>query len=330
MFALCGRCLPAQKEIVGFATYTFFPVGNERMHYTFGSGGIAGCEYIMMLKAIYDTNPDALRDVSSCSGSSTGSLAVVYLITQTYAAGSASDHHTAAFNAAKTIAHSDITTTALRIREALYDFTDFIGLSRTCTLAQLAKESSCTFPFYIWTTEVSSGEVSLSAESHPDLSIVDAMYMSCAIPFLVPPIHYRGGIYVDGGISRDIPILHPHATNVVMMCSSDFNPGDNHIINIMSQLTRQLTYAYVHYLGELANTQVFIFRANSLMDTTVHMYAAGLRGYTQGIEFTTPIFVSLLGFLTVHLHLSTSTVAEPTLDGSACVHNHCQCDYEHE
>lgn len=42
--------------------------------------------------------------------------------------------------------------------------------------------------------------------SFPDLDIIDALLMSCSIPFLIEPFIFEGSIHIDGGILDNFPV----------------------------------------------------------------------------------------------------------------------------
>jgi predicted acylesterase/phospholipase RssA len=43
-------------------------------------------------------------------------------------------------------------------------------------------------------------------DTHPDMNILDALYITCAVPVLFVPIMYKGKMYVDGGVGDNFPI----------------------------------------------------------------------------------------------------------------------------
>ena len=60
---------------------------------------------------------------------------------------------------------------------------------------------------YFYTTDINSFTVEeLSYLKTPDLSIVKAVTMSSALPFLFKPIEYNNRIYVDGGFMNNYPL----------------------------------------------------------------------------------------------------------------------------
>ena len=48
--------------------------------------------------------------------------------------------------------------------------------------------------------------VYFSAESQPSMRVMDAIEITTCIPYIYRPIHYRGEMYVDGGLVRPIPL----------------------------------------------------------------------------------------------------------------------------
>lgn len=48
----------------------------------------------------------------------------------------------------------------------------------------------------------------LSARSTPDVPVALALRMTMAVPMLYTPVHYRGAIYVDGGIVDNCPVSY--------------------------------------------------------------------------------------------------------------------------
>ena len=60
---------------------------------------------------------------------------------------------------------------------------------------------------YLYTTEMNSYKlVEISHHSHADWTVIDAVYASCAIPFIFPPFLKNDECYLDGGILLNFPI----------------------------------------------------------------------------------------------------------------------------
>ena len=48
--------------------------------------------------------------------------------------------------------------------------------------------------------------VEISYKTHPDLKVIDAITMSCAIPYVFEPVCYKNNHYIDGGLLCNYPI----------------------------------------------------------------------------------------------------------------------------
>jgi len=48
--------------------------------------------------------------------------------------------------------------------------------------------------------------VDVSYKTHPDLKLIDALQMSCAIPVLISPVCFDQKCYIDGGVSCNYPL----------------------------------------------------------------------------------------------------------------------------
>ena len=61
--------------------------------------------------------------------------------------------------------------------------------------------------FHIIATQVNTMEpIDFSHTSHPELSLLEAIYMSSSIPFIFQPRYYQGSFIIDGGLSLHFPI----------------------------------------------------------------------------------------------------------------------------
>ena len=48
--------------------------------------------------------------------------------------------------------------------------------------------------------------IEISHLTHPNLSIIDAVYMSCSIPFIVQPMFYKNSYMIDGAVLCNFPL----------------------------------------------------------------------------------------------------------------------------
>ena len=73
------------------------------------------------------------------------------------------------------------------------------------TLKQLYEYSNINL--YLYTTEFNElNKIELSHKTHPDLSVIKAICMSCCIPCLFQPVYYNNNYYLDGAICVNTPI----------------------------------------------------------------------------------------------------------------------------
>ena len=60
----------------------------------------------------------------------------------------------------------------------------------------------------VYTIELESFTlVEVSYKTHPDLRVIDAVTMSCAIPYIFEPVCYQEQYYIDGGLLCNFPIM---------------------------------------------------------------------------------------------------------------------------
>ena len=60
---------------------------------------------------------------------------------------------------------------------------------------------------YFYTTELNNfSKIEISHKSHPNLSVIKAITMSCSIPFLFKPVYYNNNNYLDGAICINTPL----------------------------------------------------------------------------------------------------------------------------
>lgn len=79
------------------------------------------------------------------------------------------------------------------------------GLSKTITMKELYDYSNINL--HIYTTNISTFKlVEITHQSHPDIKVLDAVYMSCSMPFIFQPEFIEGACYVDGGVINPYPL----------------------------------------------------------------------------------------------------------------------------
>ena len=103
------------------------------------------------------------------------------------------------------------------------------GFSKNITLSSLKRYVKKEF--ILVTTKLSTQEiVYLRAETHPNLEVVDAIFMSMCIPFLFKPVEYHQELYVDGALLMSLPdYFDPEKTLVIDI--NDKVKGHKYTIN---------------------------------------------------------------------------------------------------
>jgi predicted patatin/cPLA2 family phospholipase len=61
--------------------------------------------------------------------------------------------------------------------------------------------------FFIFGTKLNNLEsVKISHETHPNMTLIDAITISSALPLIFKPVFYEGEYYIDGGVRKHFPI----------------------------------------------------------------------------------------------------------------------------
>lgn len=69
------------------------------------------------------------------------------------------------------------------------------------------KMKDITVPFYVMTSDITNGKLEIiTQETHPQMSLALAVYMSSCLPLAFKPIILDGVAYRDGGVYKDFPI----------------------------------------------------------------------------------------------------------------------------
>jgi predicted acylesterase/phospholipase RssA len=87
----------------------------------------------------------------------------------------------------------------IKLLDSKHLFLDFFGFDPT--FKDLKKK------LYVAIYNVNYGRNEyLSVDTHPDMSVIDAMFISMSIPFLFTSTQIEGNYYIDGGIYEKIPL----------------------------------------------------------------------------------------------------------------------------
>jgi predicted acylesterase/phospholipase RssA len=84
---------------------------------------------------------------------------------------------------------------------------DAKDISLEITMKEMYETTGIELHFY--TFEVNSFEmVDVSYRSHPELSLLTALHMTCALPIVICPVFYKEGCYIDGGFMCNYPMRY--------------------------------------------------------------------------------------------------------------------------
>lgn len=146
--------------------------------------------------------------------------------------------------------------------ELLTPFFNAYDVPLTLTLQELYDRTH--IDLHIFTTAVTPMcSVDLNHETFPDIPVIQAVSMSCAIPFLFTPILYKGEYYIDGGLVKHCP-TPPVDPSQVITILMDYK----HAMNLESpvQFVQHIMIKLFDIVS--SNTKVpegeFVYRYNSL------------------------------------------------------------------
>ena len=89
---------------------------------------------------------------------------------------------------------------------AIFDnFFKHIGLNRESTFKDVYEYSKINL--YLFTVNITEYKLEkMSHKSHPDIKILDAIYMGVTLPFIFQPLYINNCYYLDGGIINPYPL----------------------------------------------------------------------------------------------------------------------------
>ena len=92
------------------------------------------------------------------------------------------------------------------------------NLQKNITLKELYDK--CNINLYIFIVNFTTYElVKLSHKTHPEFELLEAVYMSCSLPFIFQPAYYKNECYIDGGV------INPYPLNVCISDLKEINPN---------------------------------------------------------------------------------------------------------
>ena len=187
-------------------------------HIVISSAGPNGLIQLGMLSALIESNYFSLDTIQTIHGSSAGSMLAVLLCLKVPIQDSIDYfskrplHKWFKMDVTQFMQTNGIATCSLSDLVApLFHLQD---IPLTITMKELYDISS--IHLHIYTTSMIKVEtVDIDHLSFPDLQVIQAIAMSCAIPMLFPPVEYKDDFYIDGGLFMHCP-LPPNEKTIVL------------------------------------------------------------------------------------------------------------------
>ena len=130
-----------------------------------------------------------------------------------------------------------------------------------------------------------STTVYFSQDTHPDMSVLDAICMSISVPFLFSAFRYDDKLYVDGGLVESIPyppFMNKSIEDVMSLTINYNNTTSDKITDIkqyiqtlvQSMLSNRIEYDRIPGIAvDIDNINIFDFSMDD--DTKIRLYTRG-------------------------------------------------------
>ena len=145
------------------------------------------------------------------------------------------------------------------------------GINKKITLKELYDKSKIKINIFVFNITTFKGEV-FNYINTPDLPAIEAIYASCALPFIFKPLYYNNNMYVDGGLKNEYPlnrcIEDKHDINTILGIKiSDttkyvIKPDDN-IISLLYYFIRKFIINNREYYDKEFENEIVIITSKS-------------------------------------------------------------------
>lgn len=220
---------------------------NVIKHIVCSGGGVTGFSFYGMLKECYNRNMWKLENIETIYGTSIGSIFAVILALN-YDWNTLDDYLIKRpwQNVFKFDLYSILDSLQKRgifdkktIQELLTPL--FLGKDIPIHITMKEFYEMTNIEIHIFTAEITHFKlVDISYKSHPDWTILDAVYSSCSIPIIFSPLLKDSKCYCDGGLLLNYPldkcIENGANINEVIGISSDLNTNIDNVMNEKSTL----------------------------------------------------------------------------------------------
>ena len=102
----------------------------------------------------------------------------------------------------------------------------------------------------------------ISYKTHPELHLIDAVFMTCSLPFIFQPISYENEYYIDGGLLCNCPLEYAlenseHSEVLCIMFSYDTRDGHKNFFTNFEE-KNVIEYNFYLYLTILQKMYKFV------------------------------------------------------------------------
>jgi predicted acylesterase/phospholipase RssA len=187
-------------------------------HIVISSAGPNGLIQLGMLAALMEANYFSLDTIQSIHGTSAGSMLAVLLCLKVPIQDAVDYfikrplHKWFKVDVTQFMQTNGIATCTLaELVTPLFHAQD---IPLTITMKELYERSG--IHLHIFSTRITKVEcIDIDHVEFPDLPVIQAISMSCAIPLLFPPVEYNGEFYIDGGLFMHCPVA-PNEKTIVL------------------------------------------------------------------------------------------------------------------
>jgi len=187
---------------------------------------------------------------------------------------------------------------------------DAKDLSINITLKELYEYSKIELHLYSFEINQFNTE-DISYLTHPELSVVDAVMMSCALPILITPIIIDNKCYMDGGVSANYPLKYcidsgKDEDNVLGLSNQYDSQQKNHVDSDSNLLDFVLCFFFKMFNNLACNTVnpkiKYEVKCNvkyislNYLNSTISSMETRKDLYEKGVE-TAKEFVNLINLL---------------------------------
>lgn len=189
----------------------------EHIEYiSFCGGGPCGIAFIGLFKAFEHHNVLQMHKIKGICGTSVGALFALGLVLglnskdmneYVYPILSSFESVAPNLDISLFVSHYGLDDGEV-MRDAISKILTKVGLSGDITLKAL--KNFVKHDFVCTTTNLRTRQhVFLSADTHPNLPVTHAVFMSMCIPFLFAPFEYNTDLFVDGALTMNLPSIFP-------------------------------------------------------------------------------------------------------------------------